>query len=118
VLTGGQAADELNHLLLLLAHTRQPAAVNAIRRWVEHPPIGMDRLHVGPVAYAKEGGWTLRPDGTRRDLCAPVAYQLPPTPAPHTADGPTCPWCGSPLWTILDVDTSQNEIGQAFAHTG
>src|SRR5262249_30983946 len=68
--------------------------------------------------YVRQGGSVLAADGTRRELCGPVAYQLEMRPAAEPTDGAVCPWCSSPLWTVLDLDTGQPEVGQALAHTG
>ena len=114
----GRHDADLNRLLLVLAHTRDPLAEAAFRRWSAVPPPGTDKLHVGPLEYAKQGGWTLHPDGTRRELCGPVAYRLIPIAAPQVAGGAPCPWCGSPLWPILNLDTDDPRAAQALAHTG
>jgi hypothetical protein len=114
----GQQPAHLNHLLLILAHTRDPLAEAALRRWQQTPPPGMEQLHVGPLKYAEQGGWTLLPDGTRRELCAPIAYQLVMKPSPRPAGGPTCPWCDSPLWTIIDLTTDEPGAAEVLAHAG
>ncbi len=114
----GRNPDHLNQLLLIVAHSGDPHAEQALRRWQEKPPPGMDQLHVGPLAYALQACWTVAPDGSRRDLCATAAYQLVMNGVPQQAGGPTCPWCTSPLWTILDLDTGIPEVGEVLAHTG
>ncbi len=115
---GGRAPDRLNHLFLALAHSAHPLAEQAMRRWVAHPPAGSDKLHVGPLRYALEGGWTVGPDGNRRDLCGDTAYRwLLRETSPRT-DGATCPWCASPLWTVADLDTAEPAVAAALAHTG
>ena len=112
---GGRTPDRLNHLLLILAHSAHPLAEDALRRWSTHPPAGADDLHVGVLSYAAEGGWTIGPDGNRRDLCADVAYRwvmrdapasrrpIPPAPgarprsgSPPTSTPPTPP--SAPRW--------------------
>lgn len=115
---GGPHGNELNHLLLILAHTGDPLAEAALRRWSVASPPGMERLHVGPLDYAKQGGWTLHPDGTRRELCAPVAYQLVMAEAPQAAGDDACPWCDSPLWSIIDLHTDDRRAAEVLAHTG
>ncbi|MEH0971709.1 hypothetical protein V6U77_11295 [Micromonospora sp. CPCC 205546] len=114
----GRAPHRLNHLLLILAHASDPRAEQALRRWQEQPPAGADKLHVGALAYARQAGWTVAPDGSRRELCTPTAYRLIPNEVPRPADGPACPWCASPLWTIADLDTGTPEVGEVLAHTG
>ena len=58
----GHARDRLNHLLLVLAHTGHPLAERAMRRWTRQPPSGAEKLYVGPLNYAQEGGWTVDQD--------------------------------------------------------
>ncbi|KAB1947704.1 hypothetical protein F8271_04060 [Micromonospora sp. ALFpr18c] len=113
----GQSTDDLNNLLLILAHTAHPLAESALRRWSTHPPAGADQLHVGALSYALEGGWTLDPTGDRRDLCGDTAYRLVLRDEPRRVGGPTCPWCAAPLWVAADLDTTEPAIGAALAHT-
>jgi hypothetical protein len=115
---GGRTPDRLNHLLLVLAHSAHPLAADAMRRWSTQPPAGAETLYVGALSYAREGGWTVGPDGSRRDLCGDTAYRWVMREASRHADGRTCPWCASPLWTAADVDTSEPAVGAALAHTG
>ena len=111
------AGDEcLDRLLLILAEARGERAAAAFRRWQETPPPGMDSLHIDALAYAREGGWVLRPDGTEHLLYGPIAYQLHMREA--AGDREMCPWCQSPIWTIIDVDTADPEVARALAHTG
>ncbi|MBO4205558.1 hypothetical protein [Micromonospora echinofusca] len=114
----GQPVRRLNHLLLILAHTRGPLAEAAFRRWEQTRAPGMERLHVGPLRYAEQGGWALLPDGTHRELCAPVAHRLVMTSAPRASDGTTCPWCDSPLWTVVDLTTDEPAVADVLAHAG
>jgi hypothetical protein len=113
----GDAPGQLNHLLLILGHTRNPLAAQALRRWQTHPPAGSDKLHVSSLAYALQGGWCLGSDGSNRDLCSVTAFELTMVPVP-VAESPACPWCESPLWTVLDLNTDQEQVRQALAHTG
>jgi hypothetical protein len=115
---GGRTPDRLNHLLLVLAHSGHPLAERAMRRWATQPPAGADELHVGPLSYAREGGWTVGPDGNRRELCGDTAYRWLMREAPRSAERPNCPWCASPLWTAADIDTAEPAVGAALAHTG
>ncbi|MEV4489969.1 hypothetical protein AB0K04_07630 [Micromonospora coxensis] len=115
---GGRTPDRLNHLLLALAHSAHPLADEAMRRWSVQSPAGADRLHVGALSYALQGGWTVDPDGTRRDLCGDTAYRWVMREGTRPATGPTCPWCASPLWTAADLDTAEPAVAAALAHTG
>ncbi|MEU4558673.1 hypothetical protein AB0F72_09785 [Actinoplanes sp. NPDC023936] len=113
----------LNHLLLVLAHSGHPLAELALRRWASQPPPGAGELHVGPLDYAQEGGWTIDADGSRRELCGDVAYEwLLRAPAPGRAgdspDRKTCPWCSSPLWVAAELDFGKQAVVTALWHTG
>ncbi|MEW2477687.1 hypothetical protein AB0875_28325 [Micromonospora gifhornensis] len=115
---GGRTPECLNHLLVILAHTAHPLAEDALRRWSTEPPGGADQLYVPVLTYAHEGGWTVTPDGHRRELCGSTAYQWVMRDTPRRADGPTCPWCSSPLWIAADLDTTEPAVAAALAHTG
>jgi len=115
---GELTALQLNHVLLLLAHRRDEVAEAALRRWEKAPPEGMNTLHLSAAGYARQGGWILAPDGTTRDLHAPVAYALTMQPAPQAVVAEICPWCASPLWNVIDLDTGQPEVAEVLAHTG
>ncbi|MGI5238249.1 hypothetical protein [Dactylosporangium sp. CA-139066] len=111
----GQELGRLNHLLLVLAHSGHPLAEGALRRWAEAPAPGFEALHVGPLAYAREGGWSVDADGRRRELCAGVAYEWLIRDAAPRADRPGCPWCRSPLWRAAELDAGETD---ALRHTG
>lgn len=110
----GERADTLGHLLLVLAYSRHPLAYDAMRRWIDRPPAGADALHVGMAEYAQEGGWTIDPDGSRRDVCGELAFEWHLRPAEAPGFNPECPWCSSPLWTAADLDGTE----PGLAHTG
>jgi hypothetical protein len=125
IITRIDGGDErLGHLLLILAEVRGERAAAAFRRWQETPPPGMDRLHIDALAYAREGGWELRPDGTDHVLYGTIAYELPMKDVDggagdrDDAEGVVCPWCESPIWTVLDLDTADPDVARALAHTG
>jgi hypothetical protein len=71
----------------------------------------MDTLHVGMREYAQAGGWTIDPDGSRRDLCGDVAFEWHLGEAPEPLFNPACPWCASPLWTAADLDGAEPGLG-------
>ncbi|BCY10125.1 hypothetical protein [Actinoplanes sp. L3-i22] len=100
--------------LLALANSRHQLAFEAMRRWIDQPPAGMDTLHVGMREYAEEGGWTIDPDGSRRDLCGDAAFEWHLREAPEPLFNPACPWCASPLWTAADLDGAE----PGLAHVG
>ncbi|KUL25400.1 hypothetical protein [Actinoplanes awajinensis] len=114
----GQRTSDLNRLFLIVAHSEDPLAEAAMRRWETQPPSGTDKLHVKPLIYALQSGWTLNPDGSRRDLCGTAAYTWTLRETPPRPDQPTCPWCTSPLWTAADLDTTEPAVAAALAHTG
>lgn len=107
----------LNHLLLVAAHVRDPGGEQALRRWQASPPEGAASLHAPPLAYALEAGWTLAPDGTRRELCGPVSHRLVVARAQQRVDPPVCPWCTSPMWLVADLDVDDPAVGEALSHT-
>jgi hypothetical protein len=111
----------LDSLLLILAEVRGVQAAAAFRRWQEKPPPGMDSLHIDALAYAREGGWDLRPDGTEHLLHGPIAFELRMRErgaGGADGDGGTCPWCESPIWTVIDLDTADPDVARALDHTG
>jgi hypothetical protein len=66
--------------------------------------------------YVSEGGWELTPEGERRDLYFPHAYQLVSSDMVSDANSSAvtvavpfedhCYWCGRPLTVLLDLDLS------------
>ncbi|MEU4692426.1 hypothetical protein [Actinoplanes sp. NPDC023714] len=110
----GQEHLRLNRLLLILAHSGHPHAEQAFRRWSAQPPPGADELHVPPLAYTREGGWTIDPGGARRDLCADTAFEL--GLADGAPSGKTCPWCSSPMWVAADLPAET--VATTLPHTG
>jgi hypothetical protein len=108
---------ELYPLLLILAHTRGAYAQETVRRWQHRPPPGADRLGAGLMDLLHSCGWTADTEEVR-ERCAATAYELVPqqTAVEIPAQG-ECPWCASPLWTVLDVDTAEPTVAQALAHT-
>ncbi|SFP94044.1 hypothetical protein SAMN04489713_119179 [Actinomadura madurae] len=104
-------------LAYVLTQTRGRVAQEAFRRWMQSPPTepDFDPYQRGVAALIRDGGWELAEDGVR-ELCGTSAYRLVPEQGgDRTAD--TCPWCTSPLWTVLDVDTSDPRVRDALAHT-
>ncbi|MBB2941102.1 hypothetical protein FB565_000806 [Actinoplanes lutulentus] len=102
----GQGQGRLNHLLLVLAYSGHPLAEQALRRWSTSPPPGADELYVGSLDYAREGGWTVDTDGSRRELCGDTAYEWLLRESSREPSGATCPWCTSPLWVAADLNAA------------
>jgi hypothetical protein len=120
----GQEHLRLNHLLLILAHSGHPVAEQAHRRWSSAPPPGAADLYIPPLAYTREGGWTIDADGTRRELCGDTAFEwrLRETSQPggetSQLNDATCSWCSSPMWRVADLDFADPSVAAALAHTG
>jgi hypothetical protein len=105
-------------LAFVLAQTRGHVAQDAFRRWVGSPPTvpDFDPYQRGVAALIRDGGWELSSDGVR-ELCGASAYRLVPEQGGGERTGDTCPWCASPLWTALDLDTADPRVAEALAHT-
>jgi hypothetical protein len=110
------AGGEIGATLDALAHAGGPIAEDAFRRWSRIDPPDVDRLRAPLLNFALGAGWTLEPIGARR-LSGSVAFALVPAEAPAHASG-QCPWCRSPLWTALDVDTADPRVAAALEHAG
>jgi hypothetical protein len=104
-------------LLYILAWIRSPLAEAAFRRWAEHPPPDAEWLSGVLFLFTRTGGWEIR-DGRVKELCGADAYELLLDDDDREPSSEHCPWCDSPLWTVLDVDTADAAVAQALAHTG
>jgi hypothetical protein len=115
------AGDRLSHSLLALAHAGGPIAADAFDRWSRTAPPDAHQLRTGILNYTLAGGWALEDGGVRR-LWGGAAFALVPAveKPPGSGDPASahCPWCRNPLWTALDVDTSDARVAAAFEHTG
>jgi hypothetical protein len=111
-------SERSDRLVYVLAQTRGPVVEEAFRRWIRSPPPGpsIDPYQRGVAALIRDGGWELTMDGVR-ELCGTSAYRLVPGPGGDRVED-ICPWCVSPLWTALDLDTADPRVGDALAHTG
>lgn len=114
------AGDRLDTVLVALAHAAGPIAEEAFSRWSRTPPPDADRLAAPLLYYTLVAGWALEPAGVHR-LSGSVAFALMPAgERPPAVGNPTsglCPWCHSPLWTALDVDTSDSRVATALEHS-
>ena len=114
------AGDRLGAVLVALAHAGGPIAEDAFRRWSRTAPPDADGLRVPILDYTLEAGWALEPAGVHR-LFGSVAFALVSAgerpPAVGSSAGGHCPWCHSPLWTALDVDTSDSRVATALEHS-
>lgn len=114
MIDAGDHAGRLHNLLTALVHTRDPQVGPALSRWQEAPPAGSEALHLKPRDYPRQAGWTV----TGRELCSDVAYRITVEEAAPDDFAPACPWCSSPLWTILDVATSVPEVAEILGRAG
>lgn len=113
----GGAGKELYPLLLILAQIRGPLTEAAFRRWTAEQPPDAGLLSHPVGIFTQMGGWEIEGDRIR-ELCGPDAYDLVLAPGGQGPADERCPWCESPLWTVLDVDTADPGVSAALAHTG
>ncbi|SEK96097.1 hypothetical protein SAMN04488688_102749 [Paenibacillus sp. cl141a] len=118
-----QDKDNRNHLLLALAWIGDDQVVRQFQEWRSGPPSWAKELYVPPEAYAHEGGWELTENGSKRRLFyhdsyaiakivpSESAYEAEPEPAQFLKeDSASCPWCGSSLTTLADLDISHPRL--------
>ncbi|GAA3202660.1 hypothetical protein [Actinocorallia longicatena] len=108
--------DAAARLVYALTQTRGPQVEETFRRWSHSLPEGVDPYGRGLRALARDGGWQPDGDGVRL-LDGTTAYRLVPS-GEATPAQEACPWCLSPLWTALDVDTADPAVARALDHTG
>lgn len=99
-----------NHLLKSLAWIGDDVVCRRFHEWRGVTPEWSKRLYMAPDRYAEEAGWTLTPEGTRRDLYFSTCY---PIVSAGTANGEleiqqsrsdACRWCGQTLINLLGID--------------
>ncbi|MGG3307033.1 DUF1963 domain-containing protein [Paenibacillus sp. 2KB_20] len=118
-----QDKDNRNHLLLALAWIGDDQVLHQFQEWRAVPPSWAEELYVPPEAYAHEGGWELTEKGSKRLLfyhdsyaiekieLSESTYVAEPEPAKFLKEHSTlCPWCGSSLTTLTDLDISHPKL--------
>jgi hypothetical protein len=112
-----------NHLLRALAWTRSERARSAFAAWAATPRSWMVGLPVEPETHLRTAGWTLDPQGHRRDLVSTTCFQLTP-PAQKSGDevvcfglaSKKCPTCRTPLrWLFEFPGVDLSRLGPAWA---
>lgn len=118
-----QDGENRNHLLLALAWIGDDQVVRQFQEWRSDPPSWAKELYVPPEAYAHEGGWELTENGSKRRLFyhdsyaiakkvpTESTYAVEPEPAQFLKeDSASCPWCGSSLTILADLDISHPKL--------
>lgn len=118
-----QDRENRNHLLLALAWIGDDQVVRQFQEWRSNPPSWAKELYVPPEAYAHEGGWELTENGSKRRLFYHDSYAIAkkmPTESTYAAepepaqflkeDSASCPWCGSSLTILADLDISHPKL--------
>ncbi|MFX3651447.1 MAG: DUF1963 domain-containing protein [Paenibacillus sp.] len=122
--------DNRNHILLMLAHIGDDLVVQQFWHWRQSPPSWASKLYVAPEHYTTEAGWELTKDGQRRELFTTPSYSLYKvkesettnvaitrdslsmlTPSTHC-----CPWCGSALTTLINLDVKHPALRDVSWH--
>lgn len=110
----GTVADKL---LLILAWIGDKVVQEKFIHWTKNPLKWRGRLHIDPLAYAEEAGWTINEDGQREDLYFQTAYQVVRGDIQNEKslriaqfEKELCENCGSNLCTILELDLSDSRL--------
>lgn len=109
-------ATVLEGALSALAWIGDDEVQRAFVTWEAQPPSWAASLPQSPLGYAREAGWVLRPDATRRDLFLEAGRALkradaPAGPvlalAPHSGE---CEHCAAPLDSLFRLDLTAPEL--------
>ncbi|WP_336758856.1 DUF1963 domain-containing protein [Paenibacillus sp. USHLN196] len=123
--------ENRNHILLTLAHIGDDVVEQQFRQWRQSPPSWASELVVAPEHYTTEAGWELTKDGQRRELFTTPSYSLykvkesETTNVAITGDSISmltsstncCPWCGSALTTLINLDVKHPALQDVSWHT-
>ncbi|SMF77604.1 hypothetical protein SAMN05661091_1462 [Paenibacillus uliginis N3/975] len=115
--------EHRNHLLLALAWIGDEKVVQCFHHWRQSPPKWAKELFVSPECYSQEAGWELTKSGELRNLFHSCSYAVEKVEAEdHSVrtinkpaifletDSSTCPWCGSRLTTLVDLEVNQPSL--------
>ncbi|PQP83294.1 DUF1963 domain-containing protein [Paenibacillus sp. PCH8] len=122
--------ENRNHILLMLAYIGDDVVVQQFRQWRQSPPTWSSELYVAPEHYTTEAGWELTKDGQRRELFTTPSYSLykvkesEATNVAITEDSLSmltssincCPWCGSALTTLINLDVKHPALRDVSWH--
>ena len=66
---------DINGMLLALSAIGDERVVETFQRWEKNPPKWREKVYVGPMGYATEGGWCIE-NGTKKNLSFDVCYAI------------------------------------------
>lgn len=106
-----------NDGLSALAWIGDEVVTKAFLEWDERMPKWASKLHVSPSRYAEEAGWEIE-NNERRDLFHHDCYGLFPAENADEVESvkifrgadQDCPWCGSEMSYMLDIDLRQTKF--------
>lgn len=104
--------DDWDAYVAVLTMTRGPVVEEALERWLRRPPPGVTAEEFRDVV--RHGGRDFDADGRVRPIRAATAWRLELGEGTARAEE-SCPWCGCPLWNVLDLDADW--VARALAHT-
>lgn len=108
----------LDHVLCALAWIGDKRVCEQFLQWENSTPRWRAELHVGPRGYAHVAGWEPT-HGGRRNLFHETCLALRPVESEIYASKAVgllkdntgvCPWCGSALVDLFDIDLSAPEF--------
>jgi hypothetical protein len=106
----------LSDLLSALAWVGDVTAQRAFARWRDERPTWAAALFVDADDYTTIAGWTLRADGSRRDLYLPRGRTLVRAAEPSGPvrvlglGGDPCRLCANPLGTLFELDLRGDDL--------
>lgn len=105
-----------NDCLVALAMIGDDTVAEYFKKWEENPRPWRKSLYVGPLAYAKEGGWCIE-DGKRNPLFFEECYALEKSenaaPEDNLFGGAApekCPYCDSSYVNMLVIDGRDEDL--------
>jgi len=111
--------ENRNLLLLALAWIGDEKVIRLFAEWRNESPSWGDLLFIAPEEYAKQAGWELASDSTRRDLFLHKALGLEASASEETERfaairnrSGICSWCSGALINLFEFDPILLEIGK------